>query len=256
MPDRASQRLKFWALLPFVLPQALAVRHTARRFAGADGPCEGIAIAGNGESAALAPTIRLLGIGDSIVSGVGAGSTEKAFVGQTARALSAQFGVSVHWQALGKSGYNVDQVLRGLMPLLQQQNAAAFDVIIMSVGVNDITSMTTTRNFRRGLTALLMALNQHSPQAVVLLCGLPPMRKFPLLPEPLRQVMGLRAEILDRTANRVIQRLPFAIHAQLNFDPTPAQFCEDGYHPNEASYAELGIYMAEWIVTRLKEPKH
>lgn len=254
MPDRASQRLKFWAALPFVLPQALAVRHTARRFAGADGPSEGLVPAALTSGSTPARRVRLLGIGDSIVAGVGASSTEKAFVGQTARALSELFTASVHWQALGKSGYNVDQVLRGLMPLLHKQNAQAFDVIIMSVGVNDVTSMTTTRTFRRALTLLLEALHEHSPNAVILLCGLPPMRKFPLLPEPLRAVMGLRAEILDRTANRVIQRLPFAIHAQLNFDPMPSQFCEDGYHPNEASYAELGAYMAEWIVTRLKDP--
>jgi len=184
---------------------------------------------------------------------VGASSTEKAFVGQTARALAELFGATVHWQALGKSGYNVAQVLQGLVPVLHQQNSAQFDVIVMSVGVNDITSMTTTRTFRRALTLLLEALHAHSPSAVILLCGLPPMRKFPLLPEPLRAVMGLRAEILDRTAHHVIQQLPFAIHAQLDFDPIPSQFCEDGYHPNEASYAELGAYMAEWIVTRLKD---
>lgn len=253
MPDRASQRLKFWAALPFVLPQALAVRHTARRFAGADGPSEGLASTVQKPDSLPVRTLRMLGIGDSIVAGVGASSTEKAFVGQTARALAELFGATVHWQALGKSGYNVAQVLQGLVPVLHQQNSAQFDVIVMSVGVNDITSMTTTRTFRRALTLLLEALHAHSPSAVILLCGLPPMRKFPLLPQPLRAVMGLRAEILDRTANRVIQQLPFAIHAQLDFDPTPSQFCEDGYHPNEASYAELGAYMAEWIVTRLKD---
>ncbi len=229
------------------------VRHTARRYAGADGPSVGLAAAAaSTESARAAPAVRLLGIGDSIVSGVGASSTEKAFVGQTACALANRLGTTVHWHALGKSGFNVKQVVNGLIPLLHAQNVVGFDAIIISVGVNDITSMTTTRTFRRELTRLLQALNQHSPEAIVLLCGLPPMRKFPLLPEPLRAVMGLRAEILDRMAHRVISRLPFAIHAQLDFDPTPAQFCDDGYHPNEASYAELGAYMADWIVTRLK----
>lgn len=230
------------------------VAHTARRFAGADGPSMGLAVAAgaSAEISSATNALRLLGIGDSIVSGVGASSTDKAFVGQTARALADRLDASIHWHALGTSGFNVKQVVNGLIPLLHQQNVAAFDAIIISVGVNDITSMTTTRTFRRELTRLLQALNQHSPEAIVLLCGLPPMRKFPLLPQPLRSVMGLRAEILDRTAHRVVSRLPFAIHALLDFDPTPAHFCDDGYHPNEASYAELGVYMADWIVTRLE----
>ena len=69
----------FWGLLPFILPQAIYVRKTAPRFAGAAGPRRGAA--GTGKN------YDLIAIGDSIIAGVGAKTLAKALVGQTAEKL-------------------------------------------------------------------------------------------------------------------------------------------------------------------------
>jgi len=225
--------LLFWIAFPFLLPQALYVRRTAPRFAPAAGPRSGII--GEGEP------IRLLAIGDSIIAGVGVAELQKALVGQTANALAQSSPRSVQWQALGVSGYTSTKILEQLMPKLPELSA---DYIIVSVGVNDITGLTTMRQWRRNLSLLLERLRVHSPEAFIAIAGMPPMHGFPLLPQPLRAVFGMRARSFDKAAKRVIGGHLNATHVPLDFAPDAEQFCADGYHPSEASYAEFGRQMA------------
>ena len=68
MPVR---RALFWLLLPLMIPQALRVRRTAPRFAGASGEDAGVCDVAMGEEDA--PRLRLLAIRHYIIAGVGAG---------------------------------------------------------------------------------------------------------------------------------------------------------------------------------------
>ena len=167
--------LLFWFVFPFLIPQALYVRRTAPRFAPASGPAEGSA--GDGKQT------RMLAIGDSIVAGVGATDFSRALIGQTAAALAKSQNCSVAWQALGVSGYDSEKVLELLVPKMPGE---AFDYIIVSVGVNDITGLTSIRTWRRNLSLLLNKLATHSPDAVIAVAGMPPLHGFPLLPQPMR----------------------------------------------------------------------
>ncbi len=234
------RRLLFWTALPFVLPQALIVRKTARRFAAAAGPEHGAV--GTGAK------FRLLAIGDSIVAGVGATTLANALVGQVAKALTKPLAARVEWQALGIVGADLQQIVRDLVMKLPHEPA---DAIFVSAGVNDVTGLTRTRAWRRHLAALLAALHRHSPNAPIVILGLPPMQRFPLLPRPLRTVIGLRAAILDQIALREIARHPNAVHLPLKFEARPQDFSGDGYHPSEQSYTVLGQWVADAILTKL-----
>ena len=225
--------LLFWIAFPFLIPQALYVRRTAPRFAPAGGPSEGSV--GDGDD------IHLLAIGDSIIAGVGASALSRALVGQTAKALADSLRCRVIWKALGASGYNSARVLEHLVPDLPD---ATFDYIIVSVGVNDVTGLTTMRRWRRNLSRLLRTLQTNYPRAKIALAGMPPMHGFPLLPQPLRAVFGLRASAFDEIAREVVVVDQNALHVPLDFDPDPAKFSPDGYHPSEESYIEFGRHMA------------
>ena len=229
--------LLFWIAFPFLIPQALYVRRTAPRFAPADGPREGCV--GDGDE------VHLLAIGDSIIAGVGATELSRALVGQTARALADSRRCRVAWRALGVSGYDSAKVLEHLVPDLPD---VSFDYIVVSVGVNDVTGLTTTRQWRRNLNQLLTMLHARYPTARIALAGLPPMHGFPLLPQPLRAVLGLRARTLDDIAREVVVADRNALHVPLDFDPDPAKFSPDGYHPSEESYVEFGQHMADRLV--------
>lgn len=231
------RNLLFWAAVPLLIPQALYVRMTAPRFAPADGPSTGTA--GSGHSR------RLLAIGDSIIAGVGASHLSKALVGQAATALADLHSCEVHWQALGVSGYDSTKILKHLVPQLP---AASVDYIVVSVGVNDITGLTTLFKWRRNYARLLDALHSHSPDARIAVAGMPPLHGFPLLPQPLRAVFGMRARSFERVTKQIVERRPYVEHTPVDFDPDPALFAGDGYHPSEKSYQAFGQGMAEALV--------
>jgi len=234
--------LFFWSALPFLAPQALYVRQTAPRFAGAGGPNSGST--GSGER------LSLLAVGDSIIAGVGASELSKALVGQTAHGLANTLGRQVDWRAHGYSGANSTKLLETHMPLLSDLGA---DVVITSIGINDVTSMTTLPRWRKNLSTLFRQLLAHNDDAVIAFAGLPPLHGFPLLPQPLRAVLGLRARDFDLAAIEVIEKHPQVVHVPVDFETTPDQFAADGYHPNEASYVTFGEGVTEKIVERLSK---
>lgn len=230
----------FWGVFPFLVPQALYVRQTAPRFAPAGGPTEGAC--GDGGP------VRLLALGDSIIAGVGATTLSRALVGQTAVALAEALESRISWRALGVSGYTSEKILARLIPQLPD---AAFDYVIVSVGVNDITGLTTLRRWRLNLSRLLETLRSHSPDAVIALAGMPPLHSFPLLPQPLRATFGLRARSFDDVARSLIDDYPDTVHVPIDFEPDPRKFSPDGYHPSEESYAEFGRSMADALLRRV-----
>lgn len=247
----AMRIVLFWLLFPWLIPQALYVRQTAPRFAAASGPTEGTI--GSGDDCGEGEHVRLLAIGDSIVAGVGASELSKALIGQTAAALADSNQVRVSWQAIGVSGYDARKILDHLVPKLPQ---SPVDYIIVSVGVNDVTGLTGIRTWRNNLSELLQKLRTHSPQATIAVAGLPPLHGFPLLPQPLRAVLGIRARSLDDAAIAIVSSFPDMAHVALDFDPDPAGFAGDGYHPSEESYVEFGRYMADGLIASARGKTH
>jgi len=235
------RKLLFWSLFPFVLPQAIRLRNNAPRFPGAGGPKEGTAGAG-------AP-LHLLAVGDSIIAGVGAASLSQALVGQAAAQLADRLGCRIDWTARGSIGADSNNVLHRLVTRLPETEA---DIIILSVGVNDVTGLTQVSRWQRNLTDLLTALHRHSPGAIIAVAGIPPLKGFPLLPQPLRTLFGLRGKTFDRAAWKVVSRYPWTVYVSLDFDPTPDKFSADGYHPSEASYTMFGQMMADRIAPVIK----
>lgn len=236
----AARSAMFWSLLPFVAVQGLRLRRTAPRLAPAAGESRGCV--GSGRA------LRLLAIGDSIIAGVGAATLERALVGCTAQALADGMGIAVEWEAHGCSGASSAAVLADLVPAIDPRPA---DAIVVSVGVNDVTALSTIRAWRLNLHALVSALRRHSPDAVIVVAGLPPLRSFPLIPEPLRSLIGLRGETLDAASRALLRDCPGVFHATVAFDMREGSFCADGFHPSESSYVQFGQAMAACIVANL-----
>ncbi len=230
----------FWGLLPLLLPQAIYVRKTAPRFSGAGGPKDGIV--GSGKD------VYLIAIGDSIIAGVGAASLSKALVGQTAENLSRLCNCSITWEALGRIGAVSKQIIERLIPQLPEKRP---DILVVSAGVNDITSLSSVAQWRQNLSTLLEALGSYAPEAIIAVAGIPPLRGFPILPQPMRALFGIRGETFDRVLQEEIARHKNVIHVPLNFEPEPQMFSADGFHPSEESYREFGEMMAHGIAARL-----
>lgn len=223
------KRALFWAAFPWVIPQALWIKRTAPRFAGAAGNDKGST--GDGES------LSLLVVGDSIAAGVGADTFTNALVGQLSTALSERYNCRVDWKAVGKIGATTRVVLDELVPAIPE---SAYDLIVVSTGVNDVTALTRVTAFATHLEDLIVTLHAQSPGARIVAIGLPPMHQFPLLPQPLRSVIGLRSRLLDEAVRRVAERHSYAVHIPVAIAPDPELFAADGYHPSPKGYEQFG----------------
>lgn len=220
--------LLFWLGLLISLPQALYVQKTAVRFQGASGLPRGTI--GQG------PPIKLLGVGDSVIAGVGVSLFPLSLTAQLATEMAATGECRVSWSALGRTGLNAREVRR---LFCDQAPGQSVNLMLVSVGVNDTTGLKSLKHWRHSLGQLVDTLHQHSPEALIILLGLPPMQHFPLLPRPLRWVIGLRAWQLEQMARELAQNHVWLQQIPLAFRPEPCQFADDGYHPSAESCTEI-----------------
>jgi lysophospholipase L1-like esterase len=160
-----------------------------------------------------------------------------------AQALSEQQARPVSWQIEGQSGLDIN----GLIERLNSLAIDAVDVVLISIGVNDVTGLTSTRQWRVRVTHLLDCIHRSWPTADVVFAGLPPMDKFPLPPQPLRFTLGWRASTLDSIASGICAGRSGVNHVPTVIDPQVHSFSEDGYHPSYESCAVWARELADAV---------
>ena len=116
--------------------------------------------------------------------------------------------------------------------------------MIVSMGVNDVTGLSTARAFAMNMHAALDGIQQRYPLAGIAVAGLPPLGIFPLLPQPLRAFLGMRASILDDSLRGLADRMAGVAFVPVEFEFSPEHFSADGFHPSPLGYREFGASMA------------
>jgi lysophospholipase L1-like esterase len=225
-------------MLPFLVAQGRRTRRITPRLPEAAGPS-----AGTAGHACAAPPLSLLTIGESPVAGVGVTTHEEAITGQLAQALAVRMKRPVAWRACGKNGITVREALERLVPLLPQQHV---DVALVAFGVNDSTAFHSAARWRADLRKLLEAVERRCAPRLILLSGVPPLAHFPALPQPLRWVMGLKAQVLDAVARDLASTLPRTRYVALALDTgDAAMMASDGYHPSAKGCAAWAKLLAD-----------
>jgi lysophospholipase L1-like esterase len=218
-------------LLPIALVQGLWVRQTVPRLPPAEGR-RGVFGAVSGEA------LRVVGVGDSIIAGVGVTHQDRALLGHFARRLHDQSGRRVQWRAFGVNGADSTMIRERIAPV-----APAADFYIISAGVNDAVRGVSTTRFAANLVEIAATLHRKSPQAALIFAGIPPLDRFPALPWPLGAVLGARAARLQVATRAVavdLRATCFDFPAEL----PPGGFAPDGFHPaSQACDA-----WAEWLL--------
>jgi lysophospholipase L1-like esterase len=239
------RRIAFWALLPIAAFQGLALRKSAMRLPPPPGEAQGLL--GQAPHNKFSAPLRLLAMGDSIIAGIGASSQQQSLSAQFARALAERTRQTVAWKALGQNGASSFDLLEMVEASRQEPTP---DLVLVSIGVNDVTGLHSRRVWRSNLESFCQRLGASWPQALIIFVGLPPMQKFPLPPQPLRYCLGLRAAEFDRIAASLVDKQARMLHIPTLIDPAEHDFCADGFHPSETAYAAWGDEMAELISAR------
>ena len=232
------------ALGPVLLAQGMYVRKTVPKLPEPPGARE--SVAGEG------PPLRLLILGDSAAAGVGAASQSEALSGQVVSRLSCTFRVS--WRLLAGRGYTTRAILR----LLEEEPPAPFDVVLTSLGVNDVTSGRALHTWLHDLSLLASLLREKFSVRHILLSGLPPVGQFPSLPQPLRWWLGRRAARFDEALERWAASQPGCDYMGMRPGGEVQvagvhQMATDGFHPGPEVYALWGEAASRLIRARWDE---
>jgi len=227
-------------LLPLLVAQARAARRGAPVLPEAEGPREGRV--GDGAAA-----LRLLIAGDSSAAGVGVAHQDAALAGHLTRELHRHTGAAVHWSLHARSGCTT----RRVHELLRAAALASADVALLVTGVNDVIEQVPVQRAVRQRAALADWLLGDGLAGHVVFAPLPPLHRFPALPEPLRRVMGDDARRHDEAMARWAATQSRVTHAHFDVDLDASAMAVDGFHPGEPVYRCCGSAFAEHIATRV-----
>ena len=214
---------------PLLLWLGKRVRKLALRLPEAAGPRAGV----SGDE--QLPPLRLLICGDSAAAGVGVTQQDDALSGQLVSLLSTQY--QVQWQLEAQTGLDSNALATRLVKL----NGQCFDLVVISVGVNDVTSLCSARRFRRQLAS---CLQRQNGQPRVLFSAIPPMQQFSALPAPLNYWLGLNATILNHSAKNLLKRWPNASYVATPNKVSAAMLAKDGFHPSAEGYQQWAQQLA------------
>lgn len=217
-------RLATAALGPYLLCQGRQVRKSVPKLPEATGERQGMTGTG--------PDLRLLVLGDSAAAGVGAEHQDQALLGNLVRMLSKKR--RVHWRLIAKTGTTTSETLQ----YLTQADRQRFDVVVISLGVNDVTSVIGCGKWLRQHRKLRALLRSNFTVQQIIACGLPPMHGFPALPNPLRWYLGSKASHFDQALQRDLETETDAEFLSLRFTTDVSQMAADGFHPGPGAYRE------------------
>jgi lysophospholipase L1-like esterase len=225
------------ALAPLLVAQALATRRRAPVLPEAEGAREGLVGESGGEP------LRLLVAGDSSAAGVGVARQDDAVVGHLVRALHRAIERPVAWALRARTGLTTN----GVLALLRESPPSRADVAVVISGVNDVIDQVPTARAVRDRAALADWLLGEVGVRHVVFAPLPPIDRFPLLPEPLRRVMGGDARRHDAALARWAATRSDVSHAKVAVELDAAGMASDGFHPGEPVYRACGEALAAHV---------
>ncbi|AHI29750.1 SGNH/GDSL hydrolase family protein [Marinobacter similis] len=207
---------------PLLIGQGRYVRRVTPRLPEPEGERRGLTGTG--------PDLKLLILGDSAAAGVGVEHQDEALSGRLAAQLGQQF--RLHWALEAETGRTSGDVLTALAQVPDDR----FDVVLVSVGVNDVTGRTGDRQWLTHLAELSAQLGQRFGARHILFTAIPPMHWFPALPQPLRWYLGLRARQLNALLEAYCGDTAGAYFLSVTYPLEPAAMAADGFHPGRDAY--------------------
>jgi lysophospholipase L1-like esterase len=176
------------------------------------------------------PLLRLLIAGDSAAAGVGAASLDDALSSRLVERLRPHF--TVEWRLLAITGLDSP----GLVKLLEEASVDRFDVVVLSIGVNDVTRLLSPARWLQWQDKLAGVIQSRFKPHLLIHSAIPPMHGFTALPQPLRWFMGRWALEMNRRLDaRLSGKTERILHWPFREAATEG-LAADGFHPGPIGY--------------------
>lgn len=224
-------------LSPLLVAQALHTRSRMPRLPEAVGKRHGAVGSG--------PTLRLLIAGDSSAAGVGVVSQREALAGQLPARLAQACSARVEWRLVAQSGLTTAQILH----LLQREALPHADIAVIVTGVNDVVEQVPSHHAVSARESLANWLRNAAGVRHVAFAPLPPIHRFPGLPQPLRWAAGADARRHNTALSRWAATRNDVSQVDMQVPLNRGVMAHDGFHPGEPVYRYCAAAIAAHIAT-------
>ncbi len=178
----------------------------------------------------------VVALGDSTAQGIGANSPQDSFGAMVARALAEERG-AVRLVNLGLDGAKAWHVLDEHIPRLAGLDP---DLVLLSVGANDVTNWTPISRYMHQMATILDRLDDTGAQVMVL--SVPAIVAVPVLPLPARLVLDVRTHRFNRGLRVLVEDrgnasfVPIYEATRRPFRRDDSNFSADLHHPSSKGY--------------------
>jgi acyl-CoA thioesterase I len=176
-------------------------------------------------------------LGDSTTISQG-GDYDKGYVRASARFLAAK-GYKVTLHNFGVSGARTHDVLTKQVPQAIQVQP---DIVLIVVGANDVTHLTSVASIKRDLGDSIDKIQGTYSNTKILITGSPQMGTIPRFPQPARALAKWRTDQINTMAqaladDRGVTFVPIADKTGPIFAAHPELYAKDKFHPTTEGYA-------------------
>lgn len=223
-------------LMPIIVAQGIVVKQRTPKLLEPIGERQGIVGFGR--------PLSLLILGDSAAAGVGVEYQHQALSGVLLSQLMNEYKLT--WALHAKTGNNTRQVIDAINALEPQ----VYDVIITSIGVNDVTKLTSTRLWIKQQKQLFTELRKKFDPKLIIVTGVPPMQYFPALPHPLAWIFGKHAQQMNKKLQGYLSTEPIFKFIEFDlehFQEMNLPMAIDGFHPSKEIYEIWGKQVASLV---------
>jgi len=193
------------------------------------------------------PPLTVVVLGDSTAIGTGTSARNQTFSYQLIRENLLTIYSQVNYINLAVSGAVIKEVAdEQLLRMFTQSpgDSRKPDLILISIGANDVTGLTSAGDFSAKLAQVLDKLTQDT-QAQIVLLGVPAVYSapvlLPLFPSLLdgftHRLIEAEDQLLTRYPTNRIRKVDIYNTTGPLFKNHPEYFAADGYHPNDKGYA-------------------
>lgn len=221
------------ALIPALVIQGNRVKKNTLRLPEPEGAREGQTGTGN--------KLSLLILGDSAAAGVGVEHQDDALLGAILHELKDDF--EIDWKLQAKTGDTSSKVIHAL----DQIEVQHYDVIVTSVGVNDVTKLMPADIWIQKQEQLYSKIQQKFSPKLIIAAGVPPMNMFPALPNPLAWLFGQYAKQMNQQLENFVNQQVNMQWIEYDIEKYRAmnlQMAADGFHPSKEVYTLWGQEVA------------
>ena len=176
--------------------------------------------------------LEILGLGESPMAGVGIAKHSETLTGLTAIRLNQLMDRQVNWKVLAKNGLTI----KTLNQLIKEQPSTDADLMLVSIGGNDVFKLTPPWVWERDLVGCVKLLVRDGRKPLILFSPVPCVGRFPAVPNPLRLAFGYWELLLQTNLALVMNSTEDAHLLEDRFPDGKEYFLDDGIHPSQLAY--------------------